>query len=46
MEMSKYCPITKKKVTYMFCQECDEKYKCRTESLKNKNKDKTKARPC
>lgn len=24
--MSKYCPIEKRNVTYLFCKECEDKY--------------------
>lgn len=37
--MARYCPITQSKVTYMFCQECDEKI-CKKTDFSNKNNDK------
>lgn len=35
--MSKFCPIVNRKVTYQFCQDCDDKI-CRKQEIK-KNKD-------
>lgn len=35
--MSKYCPIIKDKVTYMFCEDCDE-LKCRRSAPNNAQK--------
>ena len=33
--MSRYCPIMDQKVTYQFCEDCDEKI-CRNNSKQNK----------
>lgn len=35
--MSEYCPIVKTKVTYMFCQDCEEKFctKCNKTKIKD-----------
>ena len=34
--MARYCPITQCKVTYMFCQECDDRI-CKKTDFSNKN---------
>lgn len=36
--MARYCPITQCKVTYMFCQECDDRI-CKKTDFSNKNND-------
>lgn len=33
--MARYCPITQCKVTYMFCQECDDRICKKTDFSKN-----------
>ena len=36
--MSRYCPIVGQKMTYQFCEDCDEKI-CRNKTNQRKNND-------
>lgn len=40
--MAKYCPILNEKVTYLYCQECDDKI-CEKEKEENKFNNEKKA---